>query len=98
MKVLVIGTGTIGLPFANILLALLKIFGILEVIVHKNTPTPQDVPMIQRLVKRGAKLCVHSDQIEAFKKGGLSGSDLFVFQRSAFRSRYCRRLYAGWYS
>ncbi|MFC1632926.1 hypothetical protein ACFL1U_02155 [Patescibacteria group bacterium] len=85
MKVEITGTGTIGWPLAGMCCAFRKQFGIDEVIVHKNTPTEQDIPMIRRLVKRGgAKLCVHSDKVDAFKEMGFPKVTYPSFREALF--------------
>ena len=66
-KVLVVGTGTIGEPVISLLLSHQKDFGIDEIIFHKHTPRLIDRPMIQTLLKRGAKMSVEEEKKQDFR-------------------------------
>tara|TARA_B100001250_G_scaffold194861_1_gene167425 strand:- start:916 stop:1980 length:1065 start_codon:yes stop_codon:yes gene_type:complete len=67
----VVGTGTIGEPLIGILCEQKSNLGIDEVTFHKHSPLTIDKPKIDNLIKKGARLSVLEDRVDAFKAVGL---------------------------
>ncbi|MCX5862230.1 MAG: hypothetical protein WCG29_07410 [Desulfomonile sp.] len=67
----VVGTGTIGEPLIGLLCYFKDQAGFSEVIFHKRSPLPRDVPKIKALIARGAKLAVDEDRMADFEHLGL---------------------------
>lgn len=70
-NVLVIGTGTIGLPLIGLLARHKDKFGIDSVLFNKNTPLKHDSAQIKQLVKLGANLVTDKEKFSGFNKLGL---------------------------
>lgn len=70
-NVLVVGTGTIGEPLIGLLCHFKDQLGIDEVMFHKNTPLLNDRSKVQDLLRRGARIAAHKDQLEEFRKIGI---------------------------
>jgi len=66
-SVLVYGMGTIGEPLIGLLTDFSKELGLDEVLFHKRTPRTDDIPRIQDLQSRGAKLVVDPEKADSFK-------------------------------
>ncbi|MBI4142882.1 hypothetical protein HY480_03350 [Candidatus Uhrbacteria bacterium] len=54
----VVGTGTIGEPLIGLLTKRREELGIATVSFSKNRPTSEDVGKVEKMVRRGARLCV----------------------------------------
>ena len=67
----VVGTGTIGEPLIGLLCAFKDQAGFSEVTFHKRTPVSRDLPKLNALMARGAKLVVNEDRVEDFESLGL---------------------------
>jgi glyceraldehyde-3-phosphate dehydrogenase type II len=67
----VVGTGTIGEPLIGLLCYFKDQAGFSEVIFHKRSPLPRDVPKVRALTSRGAQLSVDEDRISDFEALGL---------------------------
>ena len=67
----VVGTGTIGEPLIGILCEQKSNLGIDEVTFHKHSALTIDKPKIDNLIKKGARLSVLEDRVDAFKAIGL---------------------------
>ena len=67
----VVGTGTIGEPLIGILCEQKSNLGIDEVTFHKHSALTIDKPKIDNLIKKGARLSVLEDRVDAFKAVGL---------------------------
>ena len=67
----VVGTGTIGEPLIGLLCSFKDQAGFSEITFHKRTPLARDLPKINALVKRGAKLVVDEDRVSDFEALGL---------------------------
>lgn len=67
----VVGTGTIGEPLIGILCEQKSNLGIDEVTFHKHSPLTKDKPKIDNLIRKGARLSVLEDRVDAFKAVGL---------------------------
>ncbi|MGO9119013.1 MAG: hypothetical protein ACLQPD_15565 [Desulfomonilaceae bacterium] len=67
----VVGTGTIGEPLIGMLCSFKEQAGFSEVIFHKRSPIPRDLPKIKALIARGALLSVDEDKIGDFESLGL---------------------------
>jgi len=80
----VIGTGTIGEPLIGILCEQKSNLGIDEVTFHKHSPITKDKPKIDNLIKKGARLSVLEDRIDAFKAVGLEPE--FILEEAIARS------------
>jgi len=80
----VIGTGTIGEPLIGILCEQKSNLGIDEVTFHKHSPLTKDKPKIDNLIKKGARLSVLEDRIDAFKAVGLEPE--FTLEEAIARS------------
>ena len=80
----VIGTGTIGEPLIGILCEQKSNLGIDEVTFHKHSPLTKDKPKIDNLMKKGARLSVLEDRIDAFKAVGLEPE--FTLEEAISRS------------
>ena len=70
-NVLVVGTGTIGLPLIGLLARHKDKFGIDSVLFNKNTPLKHDSAQIKQLVKLGAKLVADKEKFSGFNELGL---------------------------
>tara|TARA_R100001129_G_scaffold146791_1_gene108183 strand:- start:297 stop:1385 length:1089 start_codon:yes stop_codon:yes gene_type:complete len=68
-NVLVVGTGTIGEPLIGLLSDFREELGV-RVFFHKRTPLLYEKAKVNSLVKRGAKLVVDKDKLEAFESFG----------------------------
>lgn len=66
MKVLIVGTGTIGEPLIQLFLKVSKALDFEEIIYHKNRPELKSRGMLEYFYKEGAKLAVYSDQMSEF--------------------------------
>jgi glyceraldehyde-3-phosphate dehydrogenase (NAD(P)) len=66
-----IGTGTIGEPLIGLFCDFRSKLGIDEVTFHKRTPLLRDRSKVRGLLKRGARLAVDEDAVEAFKDLGI---------------------------
>ena len=80
----VIGTGTIGEPLIGILCEQKSNLGIDEVTFHKHSALTKDKPKIDNLIKKGARLSVLEDRIDAFKAVGLEPE--FTLEEAIARS------------
>ena len=80
----VIGTGTIGEPLIGILCEQKSNLGIDEVTFHKHSPLTKDKPKIDNLIKKGARLSVLEDRIDAFKAVGFEPE--FTLEEAIARS------------
>jgi len=69
-KVHVIGTGTIGEPIIGLLADNKKSLGIDDVTFYKRTPLSYEVPKVNSLISRGAKLTTDVDKVNKFQKLG----------------------------
>ncbi|HEX2022517.1 MAG TPA: hypothetical protein VHH36_07375 [Candidatus Thermoplasmatota archaeon] len=67
----VVGTGTIGEPIVGLLAKHRTDLGIDEVTFYKHSPRKEDRPMVQALLRKGAKLAVADDKRAEFEKIGL---------------------------
>ena len=65
-----VGTGTIGEPLIGLLAHYQKELGLDEVTFHKHSIS--DRPKVKALVRRGAKLAVDAEKMDAFKAAGMS--------------------------
>jgi glyceraldehyde-3-phosphate dehydrogenase (NAD(P)) len=70
-NVLIIGTGTIGLPLIGLLARHKDKFGIDNVLFNKNTPLKHDAAQIKQMVGLGAKLVTDKNKFEGFVQLGL---------------------------
>lgn len=70
-NVLVVGTGTIGMPLIGLLARHREQLGIDKVLFNKNTPLQSDAPQVRELLGIGAKLVADSEKFEAFSALGL---------------------------
>ena len=66
----VVGTGTIGEPLIGLFANLREPFGIDEVTFHKRTPLRHERAKVESLLRRGGKLVVDPEQVEAFEALG----------------------------
>src|SRR3989344_4170658 len=66
MKILVVGTGTIGKPLIRLFLEVQKQMGVDEIIFHKNLAEPKCRGMLVDFLRRGAKLAVYKDKMQDF--------------------------------
>lgn len=73
-EVLVVGTGTIGLPLIGLLVRHRDRLGIDRVLFNKNTPLKHDSAQIRELVRHGAELVTDEWKFEAFAELGLRPS------------------------
>ena len=77
-SVLVIGTGTIGEPLIGLLSDFKKELGVSDVYFYKRTPLLDEVPKVNSLIKRGAKLVATDMKIaETFEEIGNVVSSTF---------------------
>ncbi|HEV8359732.1 MAG TPA: hypothetical protein VGR28_04670, partial [Candidatus Thermoplasmatota archaeon] len=67
----VVGTGTIGEPLIGLLAQHKNELGVDEVTFSKHSPKAEHRPMVQALVKRGARLATHEDKRKDFETLGL---------------------------
>lgn len=67
----VVGTGTIGEPIIGLLAKHQRELGIDEVTFSKHSPKATDRPMVNQLLKLGARLCVDEAKVADFEKIGL---------------------------
>ncbi len=70
-NVLVIGTGTIGLPLIGLLARHKDKFGIDNVLFNKNTPLKHDSAQIKQTIKLGAELVTDKEKFDGFKELGI---------------------------
>ena len=68
-NILIVGTGTIGEPLIGLLSDFRDELGI-RVFFHKRPPLLDERAKVNSLVKRGAKLVVDKDKLEAFESCG----------------------------
>ena len=66
----IIGTGTIGEPLIGLFSAFKKEWDLDEVSFHKRTPLKDERAKVESMVRRGAKLVVDADKVEAFERLG----------------------------
>lgn len=66
MKILIIGTGTIGKPLIRLFLRMRKALDFEEIIYHKNTPELKSRGMLEYFHQEGAKLAVYSERMQEF--------------------------------
>lgn len=69
--VLVNGTGTIGEPLISLLLGIKDKVGIDEVLFYKHSPRLTDRPMLNDLIRRGAKMVTEESKKSEFEQLGL---------------------------
>ena len=70
-SVLVIGTGTIGEPLIGLLSDFREEMGVHDVYFYKRTPLLDEVPKVNSLIRRGAKLVTTDTKVaETFEKIG----------------------------
>ena len=67
MRILIVGTGTIGKPLIRFFLNTKDTLKIEEVIFHKNKAEERSVGMLQRFMNFGAKLAVYSEKFNDFR-------------------------------
>lgn len=67
----VVGTGTIGEPLIGLLCSFKDQAGFSEITFHKRTPVARDLPKINALIAKGAKLVVNEDRLADFEQLGL---------------------------
>jgi len=67
-SVLVNGTGTIGEPLIALLLSTKKDLGIDDLTFYKHTPRLRDRPMLKNLQRKGGRMCVMADKVDAFRE------------------------------
>jgi glyceraldehyde-3-phosphate dehydrogenase type II len=70
----VVGTGTIGEPLIGLLCAFKEQAGFSDVTFHKRTPLARDLPKINALLRRGAKLAVDEHKVSDFEALGFKPS------------------------
>ncbi len=68
MRLLIVGTGTIGKPLIRLFLKEKGSLAIEEVIFHKNEPEEKCRGMLEYFHSLGAKLAVYPERMEEFKK------------------------------
>lgn len=68
MKILVVGTGTIGKPLIRLFLEVREQLGADEIIFHKNLAEPKCRGMLVDFLRRGAKLAVYKDKMADFRE------------------------------
>ncbi len=68
MKIMVVGTGTIGSPLVRLFLVTRKDLGFEEVIFHKNQPELKCRGRLELLLSQGAKLAVYPERMVEFKE------------------------------
>ena len=73
-NVLVVGTGTIGLPLIGLLARHKERFNIDNVFFNKHTPLRQDAAQIKQLIRLGAQLVSDPDRFDGFAELGLQMS------------------------
>ena len=66
----IIGTGTIGEPLIGLFSAFKDQWDIDRVSFHKRTPLRDERAKVESMVRRGAKLVVDADKVDAFKQLG----------------------------
>jgi glyceraldehyde-3-phosphate dehydrogenase (NAD(P)) len=66
-NVLIVGTGTIGLPLIGLLARHKDKFGIDNVMFNKNTPLKHDSAQIRQMIKLGANLVTDSEKFDGFR-------------------------------
>jgi len=69
-NILIIGTGTIGEPLIGLLADYSKKLKIKSVFFHKRTPLADEVAKVNSMIRKGAKLVVDEDCVEAFEELG----------------------------
>ncbi len=67
MKILIVGTGTIGKPLIRLFLRMRKALDFEEIIYHKNAPELKARGMLTYFHQEGAKLAVYADKMDGFK-------------------------------
>ena len=80
----IVGTGTIGEPLIGVLCEQKSNLGIDEVTFHKHSALTKDKPKIDNLIKKGARLSVLEDRVDAFKAIGLEPE--FTLEEAIARS------------
>lgn len=68
MRLLIVGTGTIGKPLIRLFLKERGALAIEEVIFHKNAPEEKCRGMLEYFHSLGAKLAVYPERMDEFKK------------------------------
>ena len=68
MKILIMGTGTIGKPLIRLFLRMREALDFEEIIYHKNSPDLKSRGMLEYFHEEGANLAVYSDQMPEFTK------------------------------
>lgn len=68
MKILIIGTGTIGKPLIRLFLRMRKQLDFEEIIYHKNTPDLKSRGMLKYFHQEGAKLAVYEEKVGEFRE------------------------------
>lgn len=68
MRLLIVGTGTIGEPLIKLFLAVRHLLNIQEVIYHKNEPEEKCRGMLMSFHADGAKLAVYRERYVEFEK------------------------------
>jgi len=71
-NVLIVGTGTIGLPLIGLFARHRERLGIDNIFFNKNTPLKHDSAQIKQMTALGAKLVTDIDKFEGFSALGLS--------------------------
>lgn len=68
MKILIVGTGTIGQPLIKLFLQLKQALGVEEVIFHKNMPELECRGMLKDFLMQGARLAVYKEKLLDFMR------------------------------
>ncbi len=68
MKILIIGTGTIGKPLIRLFLRMKKELDFEEIIYHKNSPELKSRGMLEYFHQEGAKLVVYDERMQEFTR------------------------------
>lgn len=66
MKILIVGTGTIGEPLIRLFLRMREVLDFEEIIFHKNSPELKSRGMLEYFHKEGAKLAVYRNKVDSF--------------------------------
>ena len=67
MKILIVGTGTIGKPLIRLFLRVREVLNFEEIIYHKNSPELKCRGMLEYFHEEGAKLAVYHEKMDDFK-------------------------------
>src|SRR3989344_3163337 len=68
MKVMIVGTGTIGKPLIRLFLRMREVLDFEEIIYHKNTPNLKSRGMLEYFHHEGARLAVYAEKMDEFVK------------------------------